>query len=83
MTYMVICCHPKTIISMNITLNNRPESIPGKEKITVSELLEIKNFTFKFLVVRINGKTVKPGAYQDHFISDGDQVQVLHLISGG
>ncbi len=68
---------------MNITLNNKAESIPGKESLTVSELLEYKNFTFKFLVVRVNGKAIVPGDYEKTTISDGDDVKVIHLISGG
>ncbi len=68
---------------MNITLNNRPEEIPGREKMTVQELIDYKNFTFKFLVVRINDKSVKPGEYNESVIRDGDDVKVIHLISGG
>lgn len=68
---------------MHITLNNKEETIAGKETITVSELLEIKNYTFKFLVVRINNKAVKPSDYESTKIQDGDDVKVIHLISGG
>ncbi len=68
---------------MNITLNNKPESIAGKESLTVSELLEYKNFTFKFLVVRVNSEAIKPGDYEKTSINDGDDVKVIHLISGG
>lgn len=68
---------------MNISLNNKPETIPDKESITVSELLELKNFTFKFLVVRINDKAIKPPDYKKTTIQDGDDVKVIHLISGG
>ena len=67
---------------MKITLNNRPESF-DKEKLSVSELLEIKNYTFKMLVIKVNGKLVKKESYQDYFIQDGDDVTVLHLVSGG
>lgn len=68
---------------MKITLNNRPEEIKGKERMSVRELLDYKNFTFKFLVVRINGKAVKPSEYSNAVIGEGDDVQVIHLISGG
>ncbi len=68
---------------MHITLNNRPEEFAEKSSMTVRELLEIKNFTFKFLVVRVNGKTIMPNEYDKARISDGDDVKVLHLISGG
>ncbi len=68
---------------MEITLNNKPETIPGKDAISVTALLKHKNFTFKFLVVRVNDKTVKPDDYPATMIRDGDNVQVIHLISGG
>ena len=67
---------------MNIIINNRPEAIDAN-KMTISELLKLKNFTFKMLVIKVNGKLVKKENY-DHFqITDGDDVSVLHLISGG
>ncbi len=68
---------------MKIRLNNRDEDIPGRDSMSVTELLEYKQFSFKFLVVRINGKTIKPGDFDSSLIADGDQVQVIHLISGG
>ena len=67
---------------MKITLNNRPEEI-DKEKITVSELLILKNFTFKLLVIKINGNLIKKSAYNSTEILDGDDVAVIHLVSGG
>jgi len=67
---------------MRITLNNRPEEIEG-DSVRVTELLKIKNFTFKMLIVKINGKLIKKTDYDTAEIVDGDDVQVLHLISGG
>ncbi len=68
---------------MKIRLNNRGELVNGTEQMTVQELLDYKNFTFKFLVVKINGVAVKPDDYAHTMIHDGDEVLVLHLISGG
>ncbi len=67
---------------MKILLNNNPE-VFGREAMTVSELLKEKNFTFKMLVVKINGNLVKKTDYETSAIADGDEVHVLHLISGG
>ncbi len=67
---------------MDITLNNRPEII-DKDQVSVKELLAIKNFTFKMLVIKINGKLVKKDQYESSFIKQGDNVMVLHLVSGG
>ena len=67
---------------MKILLNNRHEEFQ-EEKLTVQELLEKKNFTFKMLIIRINGNIVKKNQYNDTIIHDCDDVMVLHLISGG
>jgi len=68
---------------MNITLNNKNETIADYHEISVSELLKVKNFTFKFLAIRINDKPILPNEFDSAKIVDGDKVLVLHLISGG
>ena len=67
---------------MKITLNNNPETL-NVESCTVNDLLKIKNYTFKMLIVKINGKLVKKEDFENSIISEGDDVIVLHLISGG
>ncbi len=67
---------------MNIRLNNNSEEI-SSGTLTVNELLKYKNFTFKMLVIKINGTLVKKTDYDTTMIREGDDVHVLHLISGG
>jgi thiamine biosynthesis protein ThiS len=67
---------------MNITLNNNPETFK-ETSITVSYLLQWKNFTFKMLIIKINGNLIQKSDYETTTIQDGDDVSVLHLISGG
>ncbi|MCK4361630.1 MAG: sulfur carrier protein ThiS [Bacteroidales bacterium] len=67
---------------MKIVLNNR-EDIINAEKITLSDLIKIKNFTFRLLVTKVNGKLVKRYERDTVFIKNGDNVAVLHMISGG
>lgn len=67
---------------MNITLNNRPESL-DIDQITLQELIDRKNFTFKLLVTKINGKLIKKENRAETPINEGDDVAVIHLISGG
>lgn len=67
---------------MEITLNNNKETIPG-ENITVAELIRIKNFTFRLLVTKVNGQLVKKDDRDKVFVKEGDDVMVMHLISGG
>ena len=67
---------------MDIVLNNNNEQFEAAE-MTVSELLILKNFTFKMLIVKINNQLVPKDEYAMTVIRDGDDVTVLHLISGG
>jgi len=67
---------------MDIILNNNKEHFEV-ENLSVDELLKVKKFTFKMLIVKINGKVVKQPEYYNTYIKDGDNVTVLHLISGG
>jgi thiamine biosynthesis protein ThiS len=67
---------------MNIILNNTPETIDEKE-ISIAQLLILKNFIFKMLVIKVNEQVVKKLDYETTFVKDGDNVVVLHLVSGG
>ena len=67
---------------MTIILNNNTETFPY-DSLSVSELMKEKNFTFKMLIVRINGVLIKKTEYDSSEIKEGDDVMILHLISGG
>jgi sulfur carrier protein len=67
---------------MKIILNNNPEKFAA-ETMTVADLLVVKNFTFKMLIIKINEKLVPKDEYGKTYVRDGDDVMVLHLISGG
>lgn len=67
---------------MNIMLNNKPEKFQG-DTMTVQDLLDRKKFTFKLIVVKINDKLIKRDQYDKAVIRDGDNVMVIHLVSGG
>ncbi len=67
---------------MEILLNKRKETI-DKVEITLAELIEYKKFTFKLLVTKVNGQLIKKDVRSESIIRDGDEVDVLHMISGG
>lgn len=67
---------------MNIILNNRPETF-DLEEMTVDQMLEIKKFSFKMRVIKINGRFIRKSDYSTAVIRDGDNVQMLYLMSGG
>lgn len=67
---------------MKILLNNREEEF-SEDYISVSKMLEIKKFTFKMRMVKINGILILKENYDSTIISNGDNVQMLYLMSGG
>jgi len=67
---------------MDIVLNNRPEHFDVHE-LSITEIIERKNFTFKLLVTKINGRLVKKEERDSALVKEGDKVLIHHLISGG
>jgi len=67
---------------MKITLNNNPEVIDRKT-ITIQQLIELKNFTFAMLITKVNGQLIKKEDRKKVTVEDGDNVAIIHLISGG
>lgn len=64
-----------------ITVNNRP--VEWEEDMTVTRLLEKMNYTWRLLVVKINGELVKRKDYAHTKVPAGADVKVLHMVAGG
>ncbi len=67
---------------MKIILNNKAEEF-AQDTMSVTELLAEKKYSFKLLIIKINGTLVKREDYVNTPVHDGDEVMVLHLMSGG
>jgi len=67
---------------MKILLNNRQEEF-DKDTLSVSEMLILKNFTYRMRIVKINGEIISKEKYDSTIIHNGDEVQMLYLMSGG
>lgn len=67
---------------MEITLNNEPMAIDG-DSVTVEKLLEMKRYTFRLRIVKVNGRIIDRDSYAREMIHNGDTVQVIYLMSGG
>jgi sulfur carrier protein len=72
----------KNTLIMKFRLNNNDEIIE-KEEISITDLLEYKKYSFKMLVVKVNGEIVKRDDYPATLVKDSDDVLILHLMSGG
>ena len=67
---------------MKIMLNNRAETIEGDD-FSVSQIMVIKSFKFRMLVVRLNDRLIKKEEYETTLVKDGDDLKIIHLVSGG
>jgi sulfur carrier protein ThiS len=67
---------------MKILLNDREEEFM-KESVSVNEMLLLKKFSFKMRIIKINGILISKEKYDTTFIHDGDDVQMIYLMSGG
>ena len=50
---------------------------------TVKDILEAKKFIFPMIGVWINDKPIPRDKFETTVVNDGDDVQVIHMISGG
>jgi sulfur carrier protein ThiS len=46
-------------------------------------MLFLKKFSFKMRIIKINGVLISKEKYDSTIIQDGDDVQMLYLMSGG
>ena len=67
---------------MKIMLNNRAEIIEG-DVFSISQIMVIKSFKFRMLVVRLNDRLIKKDEYETTIVKDGDDLKIIHLVSGG
>lgn len=64
-----------------IKLNNR--DFPWEEGLTIEKIMEIKNFTFPKIIVKVNGNHIEQDEYATTIVNDGDLVEMIHLLAGG
>ena len=66
---------------MAITVNG--DSHPWHEGLTVEKLLEEKKYSFPLKIVYINKERIPKEDHQTKIIDDEDEVNVIHMMSGG
>ncbi len=65
------------IISVN------DNSLKWEKNMTINVILKKMNYTFKMLVVKVDGKLIKKAEYGTIIIPAAADVKIIHLISGG
>lgn len=67
---------------MKIILNNTEIEF-NENELTIRDIMKIKNYTFKMLVIKVNGTLIKKENYDSYIVKNNDKVDIIHLISGG
>ena len=64
-----------------ITLNNRP--YPYRQDATITSLMAENNYEFSHIIAKINGAVIEEDKWPDAAISEGDNVEIIHIFGGG
>ena len=59
------------------------EDHPWHQGLSITQLLREKNYVFPMIIVQINGDFVPEEKYPTAMVGDGDDVAVIHLLTGG
>jgi len=67
---------------MKIKINNKFKEILNQQ-ISITDLIEDKDFEPKMLVTKINGVVINSENRDNTYVNDGDEVIILKIINGG
>ena len=67
---------------MRVTINLEDHEFPEKE-LSVSEIMKRMKYTFPHIITRLNGHLVDRENRETTLASNGDDLEIYHLISGG
>ncbi|MDK2879519.1 MAG: sulfur carrier protein [Thermoanaerobacteraceae bacterium] len=59
------------------------EDMEFEKGMTVEDVLKKKKYTFRMITVIVNGQVVPKDKYATYTIKDNDNIDVVHIMSGG
>jgi thiamine biosynthesis protein ThiS len=65
------------------TISVNGNSLKWEQNMTINVIIGKMNYTFKMLVVKVNGELIKKTEYDMIIIPAAADVRIIHLISGG
>jgi thiamine biosynthesis protein ThiS len=67
---------------MTILLNNNQFILEG-DSLSVRGVLAARGWSFPLIVVKVNGCLVPRPSWDSFIVRDGDEMDAMHLVSGG
>ena len=65
------------------TIKRNKNDFAWEENLTIAKIMKKKNYTFKMLVVKVDGKLIRKENYATTIVPENADVKIIHLISGG
>jgi len=62
---------------------NDQYDVAWRPGMTVQDVLDALKFSFRMIVVKVNGQVVLRADFPTTEVPDGAEMQAIHLISGG
>ncbi len=62
---------------------NQQYEVAWRPGMTVQDVLDALKFSFRMIVVRVNGQLVLRADFGSTPVPDGAEIQAIHLTSGG
>lgn len=62
---------------------NDQYDLPWRPGMTVQDVLDALKFSFRMIVVKVNGQVVLRRDFATTPVPDGAEMQAIHMISGG
>jgi len=66
---------------MRVVVNGEARELP--ERVTVAQLIDQLGLGARRIAVEVNRDVLPRGAYADHRLTEGDQVEIVQFIGGG
>jgi len=66
---------------MRVIVNGEPSDI--RDNSTVSNLLDSLAIGRERVAVEVNLDIIPKARYDDHILSDGDKIEIVHFVGGG
>ena len=67
---------------MNVKINGEVREL-ADDRTSVAELLTELGLADRRVAVELNRKIVRRGTYDEHEVTDGDVVEIVHFVGGG
>lgn len=65
-----------------IEVNDKHE-LTWREGMTVADVLELMDYGYHRIIVKVNGELVRKASYDTYTVPDGADVKAIHMIGGG